>query len=241
MTRIPDPASFEKVMHRQSPVDSIDPAIEICLTIRLWLWASWAGFLIGMPILLLPFSNGRPLPAAIALPFPLVIHLILMFAPLLLLPRGILSITGGARDRSLLTFAMTAVGIELFCTLLTIFYRANFAIVTDLPMPELDFFFTHRHSLIYGATLFVLLYAFLHGFVLSGDSPDAAHRPAVLLDLYIITRLFSGLALGLPLEQPALAWLVAAALPIGLGLGLGAACLINRFRPPPESLPPPGP
>ena len=187
-----------------------------------------------MLILLLPFSNGRPLPASIALPFPLALHLILMSTPLLLLllSRGAwLDCT--ARHRSLLTFAMTVIGIELFCTLITIILRVAFD--TVLPMPELDFLFAHRHSLIYGATLFVLLYAFLHGLVLPGDQPAAgtASRPAILLQLYFIPRLLFGLALGLPLEQPALAWLVAAALPIGLGLGLGAACLTRRFRPQP--------
>ena len=88
--------------------------------------------------------------------------------------------------------------------------------------------------LIGGAALFMLLYAFLHGPVLSGDSSDAARRPAVLLHLYIITRLLVAFGLGLPLEHPALAYSTAAALP----LGLGAACLSNRFRPRPESLPP---
>ena len=219
-------------MHALSSVNSIHPAVELRITIRLWFWASWAGFLIGA-------SGLRMLPPAyVGLPFPLVIHLMLMFAPLLLLSRGILFLAGGARDRSLLTFAMTAVGIEIFCTLLTIVWRATFAIVTDLPMPELDFLFTHRHNLIGGAALFVLLYAFLHGPVLSGSSPDAARRPAVLLHLYIITRLLLAFALGLPLEHPALAYSTAAALPLGLGLGLGAACLLDRFRPQPESLPP---
>jgi len=193
-----------------------------------------------MLILLLIFSDGMPIPASIALPFPLALHLILMSTPLLLLllSRGAW-LDRTARHRSLLVFVLAAVGIELHCTLLTVIERDAFGIVTDLPMPELDFLFAHRHSLIYGATLLVLLYAFLHGLALPGDQPAAgtASRPAILLQLYFIPRLLFGLALGLPLEQPALAWLVAAALPIGLGLGLGSACLINRFRPQPESLP----
>jgi len=176
-------------------------------------------------------------PAYVSLPFPLVIHLILMSTPLLLLllSRGAW-LDRAARNRSLLTFATTAIGIELFCTLITIFWRATFSIVTDEPMPDLVFLFTHRHDLIGGAALFMLLYAFLHGPVLSGDSSDAARRPAVLLHLYIITRLLVAFGLGLPLEHPALAYSTAAALP----LGLGAACLSNRFRPRPES-PPPAP
>lgn len=192
-----------------------------------------------MLILLLIFSDGTSLPASIALPFPLALHLILMSTPLLLLllSRGAW-LDRTARHRSLLTFVLAAVGLELHCTLLTVLLRDAFA--TVLPMPELDFLFAHRHNLIYGTTLLVLLYALLHGLVLPGDQPTAgtASRPAVLLQLYFIPRLLFGLALGLPLEQPALAWFVAAALPIGLGLGLGAACLINRFRPQPESLPP---
>ncbi|MFZ1430830.1 MAG: hypothetical protein WAS21_29190 [Geminicoccaceae bacterium] len=219
-------------MHAQSPVNSIHPAIELRITIRLWLWASLVGFLIGaFGLLMLPL-------ASVSLPFPFVVHLILIFAPLLLLSRGILFITGGAGDRSLLTFAMTAAGIELFCTLITIFWRATFGIVTDQPMPDLDFLFTHRHNLIGGAALCVLLYAFLHGPVLSGSSSDAARRPAVLLHLYVITRLLVAFALGLPLEHPTLAYSTAAALPLGLALGLLTAFLLDRFRPRPESLPP---
>ncbi len=229
-----------QIMHQQSPINTSRQIADPCFDIRLCLWSSWGAFLPGILILLLPFSNGISLPASIALPFPLTLHLILMSPPLLLLllSRGAW-LDRTARHRSLPTFALAAVGLELYATLSTVFLRATFDIVTDLPMPELDFLFTHRHSLIGGSTLLVLLYAFFHGLVLPDEQP--ASRPAVLLRLYIVTRPLVGLALGFPLDGELLAWLVAAALPIGLGLGLGAACLINRFRPPPESLPPPGP
>ncbi|MFZ1426844.1 MAG: hypothetical protein WAS21_08760, partial [Geminicoccaceae bacterium] len=182
MTRIPDPASFGKVTHRQSPINASRQIVQSCSNVRSLLWTSWGGSLFGMLILLLIFSDRMPLPASIALPFPLALHLILMSTPLLLLllSRGAW-LDRAARHRTLLTFAMTVIGIELFCTLITILLRVAFD--TVLPMPELDFLFAHRHNLIYGATLLVLLYAFLHGLVLPGDQPAAgtASRPAILL------------------------------------------------------------
>ena len=188
-----------------------------------------------MLMLLLLSADGTPLPASIALPFPLVVHLILMATPLLLLllSRGAL-LERPARNRTLPTFVLAAVGLELYATLLTIFERATFDIVTDQPMPDLAFLFAHRHSLLCAITLLVLLCAFLHGLALSGDRSDADATSRLLLRLYLVTRPMFGVALGLPLEQPALAYLVIAALPAGIALGALAASGRQRLSPRPH-------
>lgn len=216
-------------MQQQSPVNIFHPMAQPCFDIRLCLWTSWGVSLPVTFMLLLLSADGTPLPVSIALPFPPVVHLILMSTPLLLLllSRGAL-LDRTARSRSLLTMVLAVVGLELYATLLTIFERAAFDIATDQPMPVLAFLFIHRHSLLCAITLLVLLCAFLHGLALSGDWSDAGATSRLLLRLYIVTRPLFGVALGFPLEPPVLAYLVITALP--LGLALGALPAIGRPR-----------
>jgi len=152
-----------------------------------------------------------------------------MATPLLLLrlSRGAL-FEHTARNRNLPTFVLAAVGLELYATLLTILERATFDLVTDQPMPDLAFLFTHRHSLLCGITLLVLLCAFLHGLDLPHARLNAGAASSLLLRVYIVTRPLFGVALGFPLEQPLLVLAIPAAAPVGLALG--ALMAIGRQR-----------
>lgn len=222
-------------MQKPSPVNISTPIAQPCFDITLYLWTSWGMSLPVVFVLLLLSAAGTPPPLP-ALPFPLAVHLILIATPLLLLSRGPL-LDRTTRNRSLPTFVLFAVGLELYATLLTIFEQAAFDIVTDQPMPVLAFLFAHRHSLLCAITLLMLLYALLQGRALPDSRSDvgATSKLAVLPHLYIITRQLFALALGLPLDPPVLAYLVIAALP--LGLALGALTAITRHRLSPRSHP----
>lgn len=263
MTRIPDPSTHRhdqaeaaelrrslpdagvmitgQIMHQQYPINtsrplSVDPSHQISnllVVIRRFAWMHWIFSLAIAGFALLLVLDDASLPFdAMRLPFPPLLHLTLLLIPLLLLPQRA---TVGP-----LSIVMTAVGIELLATLITIDLQTSFAIFTDRPMPSLIQLYEYRHGVVAGAALLVLIIAFAVAWT-SYLCRDDRHVTIIffflLLGLYGLARVLTGFCYGVPLEQPLLVWSIAAAVPAGLALGLLTACLVNRFRPHPESLP----
>lgn len=222
-----------QIMHQQSTINTSRQISDLPVIIRRFAWVNWLSSLALAGFALLLVLDGVTLPSdAMRLPFPPVLHLALLLIPLLLLlpQRATLGTP---------TIVMTAVAIELLATLVTIGHRMHFAILTDLPQPTVVFFAEYRHGVVAGAALLVLVIAF----AVAWTSYRCRHdrRTTIifflLLGLYGLARLLTGFCYGLPLEQPLLVWSIAAAVPTGLALGLLTACFVNRFWPPPESLP----
>ncbi|MFZ1425294.1 MAG: hypothetical protein WAS21_00820 [Geminicoccaceae bacterium] len=152
-----------------------------------------------------------------------------------------------------LAFLLGAIttGIELDAAWLTISLRAiPFDIIAD-PLPDpaaiaLDSIYNAATGVL--AALVLVLTIWRGRKAITASRHDRISAMDELLCTYFLARFVLAVSLSLPVyyderaawstvsinHGPPLTWLVAAALPLGLGL----ACLVNRFRPRPESLPP---
>lgn len=143
--------------------------------------------------------------------------------------------------------AITA-GIELLAAWLTICLRAvPFDIIAD-PPPDPAAVDGFLDTLAGALAALVLASTLWRGrAALAASHHDRTSAMDELLLAYLFARCMLAVSLALPLYDegaawstvdiyhgPPLTWLVAAALPLGLAL----ACLLDRFRPQPESLPP---
>jgi len=220
MTRIPDPSTRR---HDQ------DEAAELRRGLVFFWW---------LVLLLLPIGReaSGDTPPVPLLPLPLQAAFVLGSTALLLLVRA----QAGAAAVPLTTIAPLlsglGLGLELFATLLTLCLRASFDIVTDVPFYPATFLAVHADSLAYGvgAVALGLVTLLGHAAWAAAHAGQAGEAMLALLLAYASTRLLLGLCLGLPTESAPAAWSVTAALPLGLGI----TCLVDRFRPQPESLPP---
>lgn len=216
-------------MPRPSHVDRSHQTSDLPVVIRRFAWLSWLSSLALAGFALLLVLDGMALPSdAMRLPFPPLLHLALLLIPLLLLlPQRA---TFGP-----LPIVMTAVGIELLATLVTIGHRMHFAILTDHPQPSIVFLAEHRHGVVAGAALLVLIIAFAVAWATYLSRHDRG-TPIIffLFGLYAPARLLTGFCYGLPLEQPLLVLAIAAAAPVGLALGALTAIGRQRLSPQPS-------
>ena len=225
-------------MRHQRPAASTDPNDQgEAAELRRGLVFFWWLVLLLLPIGREASGGAPPVPLLpLPLPLPLQAAFVLGSTALLLLVRA----QAGAAAVPLTTIAPLLIGLglglELFATLLTLGLRAGFDIVTDVPFYPATFLAVHADSLAYGVGAVALGLVTLLGRAAwaAAHAGQAGEAMLALLLAYASTRLLLGLCLGLPTESAPAAWNVAAALPLGLAL----ACLLDRFRPRPESLPP---
>ena len=150
-------------------------------------------------------------------------------------------------EHALLLAAITA-GIELLAAWQTIWLRAPvFDIIAD-PPPDPAAVDGFLDTLAGALAALVLASTLWRGrAALAASHHDRTSAMDELRLAYLFARCMLAVSLALPLYDegaawstvdiyhgPPLTWLVAAALPLGLAL----ACLLDRFRPRPESLPP---